>query len=102
MSTNKYYSVSTVRIDMPIVELLDGKIKTLSFNDYRECLYEIYEKRGYKLAQQFIKMLWEFSLIDFGIRSNLNTFISELEIAKDVERKQKKLHNKILNQIGKK
>lgn len=62
-------------------------MKKLLFNESRECVFEIYSKRGYESANNFIQMLSDIEAIDINNRILLNEFLNKLF---DNEMKNKK------------
>lgn len=67
-------------------------MKELHYTDSRECVFEIYEKRGYESACDFISMLSDIGAININDRMLLNNFLnqlfdSEMENKKRVKRK---------------
>ena len=67
----------------------------MEFTDARECTHEIYQKRGYNPALEFINMLTGYDLITLEDRTNLTTFITMFEEEKIHKKQQKKLDQKI-------
>lgn len=69
----------------------------LEFNDARECLNRVYEERGYESAQGFISFLSKLDIITMGIRQELNTFLTTLELNKPSRAKRRKNRKQIMN-----
>ena len=104
MSKTRYFSVNVAEVSKlydpqdyvtPTLAMI-GKImsKQMNFLDARECVDEIYMKRGYVPACDFIDMLSGYDLITLDDRTTLKEYIRVIEEAKIEAKRQKKLANK--------
>ena len=73
----------------------------MEFNDARECVHVVYEKRGYKPACDFINMLNGYELISLDDRTKLSEFILTFENVRIEKKRQKKLAQKIRKNMAK-
>jgi hypothetical protein len=73
----------------------------MEFNDARECVHVVYEKRGYNPALDFINMLTGHELISLEDRTNLTTLITTFEEEKINKKREKKLAQKIRKNMAK-
>jgi hypothetical protein len=99
MSTDKFYKVMEKLYGIgsdPISAMNKVLMENyMDFSNARECVHEIYEKRGYHPACDFINMLSGYELINLDDRTKLSEFILVFENNRIEKNKQKKLAQKV-------
>lgn len=73
----------------------------IEYKDVRQCVYVIYERRGYSSTIDFIKMLTNCDLITLRDRTNLVEFITIVEGKIIDKKRQKRMGQKIRNNLKK-
>jgi hypothetical protein len=76
-------------------------ITNMEFNDARECVHVMYERRGYIPACEFIDMLSGYDLINLDDRTNLKEFLNTFEAIATRAKREKKLAQKIRKNLKK-
>ena len=62
----------------------------ISYNQARECVVNVFNKRGYQGGKELIELLTEQDLIVLNDRSKLMEFINTLQLQIDKDKKEKK------------
>jgi len=71
----------------------------LSYAQARECVFRVYEKRGYSGGEELTEMLNKLGMINLEDRSNLKGMLIALEQGEAERKRQKRLGNKIRKKL---